>query len=196
LKIHYITAIGSNNNEIEEMGGASLLPNSDSVPTVIDSQPRDYGNVAQTSASSNNKIDSHCNIPASEHAAAVFEKISSNEKASLNSLQYSRNQILWKIEITCMATSFGLFIAAFIVLRIWDHHPLPNLRFSITPNAIIGLLASFGQLFLMIPVSSSIGQLKWLQALQKRPLKAFQALDEASRGPWGSFLLLVRRDGG
>jgi hypothetical protein len=102
----------------------------------------------------------------------------------------------WNVELLCWLSSLGLFILTSGVLKFLDHRPLPKLQVGITPNAMIGLLASFGQSFLMVPVSSSIGQLKWLRVLQKRPMTTFQALDRASRGPSGSFLLLVRGNGG
>lgn len=38
--------------------------------------------------------------------------------------------------------------------------------------------------------------MKWLRALQVRPVDDFRAMDEASRRAWGSVLLLVRGRGG
>lgn len=49
---------------------------------------------------------------------------------------------------------------------------------------------------MMASVSASIGQLKWERVLHTRPLFEMNVLDKASRGPWGSFLLLLRRTGG
>jgi hypothetical protein len=92
--------------------------------------------------------------------------------------------------------SLLFFIATIVVLRVLDGRPLPNTRIGITPNAIIGLLATFTELLLIVPVNSAVGQLKWLRALQKKPMDDFRTIDEASRGPWGSLLLLTRRTGG
>jgi hypothetical protein len=60
---------------------------------------------------------------------------------------------------------------------------------------MIGLLATFAESLLMVPISSSLGQLKWLQAHEKQPMYNFQVLDKASRGPSGSFFLLWRGNG-
>lgn len=88
------------------------------------------------------------------------------------------------------------FIAIIVVLRVLDGRPLPNTKIGITPNAIVGLLATFLELSLVVPVNSAVGQIKWLRALQARPMQEFRTIDEASRGPWGSLLLLARRSGG
>jgi hypothetical protein len=82
------------------------------------------------------------------------------------------------------------------VLRVLDGQPLPNTKIGITPNAIVGLLATFVELSLVVPVNSAFGQIKWLRALRARPMQEFRTIDEASRGPWGSFILLTRRSGG
>jgi hypothetical protein len=102
----------------------------------------------------------------------------------------------WTLEILSWICSACCFIAIVIVLRALDGRPLPDLRIGIAPNAIIGLLATFAEILLIVPVSSAIGQVKWLQALRKRPMDDFRTIDEAGRGPWGSFLLLARRKGG
>jgi hypothetical protein len=64
------------------------------------------------------------------------------------------------------------------------------------PNALVGLFGTFGDFFFMATTSSAFGQLKWLQALRERPMIEFKVMDEASRGPWETFLLLVRQTGG
>jgi hypothetical protein len=104
--------------------------------------------------------------------------------------------IPWKFEILAWVASCCFFVAIVVVLRAFDGRPLPKLKYGITPNALIGLLSTFAEFLLIVPVQSAIGQLKWLQAMRKRPLNDFRVIDEASRGPWGSLLLLVKRKGG
>ncbi|KAF2815304.1 uncharacterized protein BDZ99DRAFT_378589 [Mytilinidion resinicola] len=120
----------------------------------------------------------------------------SDVKAPCKSLQLRWDSMPWKLEILSWIGSLCFFIASIIVLRVLDDRPLPDVQFNITPNAIIGLLATFAEVLLIVPVNSAIGQLKWLQALRKRPMDDFRTIDEASRGPWGSVLLLARRKGG
>ncbi|KAM0265328.1 hypothetical protein ACHAQJ_000168 [Trichoderma viride] len=106
------------------------------------------------------------------------------------------HSIAWKAEIFSWIASACCFIALVITLRVFDGHPLPQLKFGISPGAIIQILSSVGEFFLEISFGSGIGQLKWLNALQKKPLADFHAIDEASRGPWGSAVLIASRRGG
>ncbi|ORY13276.1 hypothetical protein BCR34DRAFT_481322, partial [Clohesyomyces aquaticus] len=43
---------------------------------------------------------------------------------------------------------------------------------------------------LILPVSEAIGQLKWMCFRDESRLWGFLAFDGASRGPWGSLILL------
>ncbi|KAF2429086.1 hypothetical protein EJ08DRAFT_671200 [Tothia fuscella] len=102
----------------------------------------------------------------------------------------------WRLEVASLIASLMFFIAIIIVLHAFDGKSLPDLPLNVTLNAIVGPLATFGEFLLMVPVASAIGQIKWNRSLRKRPMSEFRILDEASRGPWGAFLLLVRTKGG
>lgn len=102
----------------------------------------------------------------------------------------------WKYEILSWLASLCFFIGIVVALVRFNGHAIPDLPLGITPNAIIQILETFGEFFLLIPVTSAIGQLKWLRALQTRPMYEFRVMDEASRGPWGSFVLVIRRKAG
>ena len=105
--------------------------------------------------------------------------------------------IPWIVELSTWAASLLLLITAIAVLAYFNHKPLPDLAFGITPAAIITLIATFFQVLLMSSVSSSIGQTKWLQALGRvKPLDDFNAADSASRGTMGSVKLILGRKGG
>lgn len=88
------------------------------------------------------------------------------------------------------------FAAIVVALVVFNGNTVPDLPLEITPNAIIQVLATFGQAFLMVPVTSALGQMKWNRALRVKPVEDFRAMDEASRGVWGSVLLLVHKRGG
>ena len=104
--------------------------------------------------------------------------------------------IPWKLEVLSWIGSLCFFIAIIVVLRVWNGRALPDLQFGIRPNAVIGLLATFGQALLIMPVSSALGQMKWLQALHERPIANFETFDKASRGPLGSAFLIAGRKSG
>jgi hypothetical protein len=97
--------------------------------------------------------------------------------------------ISWSISAICMAA----IVAVLIYLQ---DKPLPRWplsRIGLTLNAYIAILSKIAGAGLILPVSESLGQLKWswFQRDSKK-LWDFEIFDNASRGPWGSFLLLIR----
>ncbi|KAI6087467.1 hypothetical protein F4821DRAFT_277688 [Hypoxylon rubiginosum] len=67
-------------------------------------------------------------------------------------------------------------------LATWDY--------PIQPNTVISILTTIGKSSMMIPIASCLGQSKWARLRRPTKLKELQILDEASRGPWGSLVLL------
>ena len=62
------------------------------------------------------------------------------------------------------------------------------------PNAVLAFSITIMKAAIMVPVASSIGQLKWRWFRNSRQLDGIEYFDEASRGVIGSFkLLLVQR---
>ncbi|KAJ4984176.1 hypothetical protein SVAN01_10347 [Stagonosporopsis vannaccii] len=69
-------------------------------------------------------------------------------------------------------------------------------RTGLTLNAYISVLSKMAGASLILPVSEALGQLKWNWFLQNsKQMWDFEIFDNASRGPWGSLLLLVRTKG-
>jgi hypothetical protein len=54
----------------------------------------------------------------------------------------------------------------------------------------IAVFAAISKAALILPVSEAVGQLKWIWFRKERTLSDFYAFDNASRGPWGSAMLL------
>lgn len=90
-----------------------------------------------------------------------------------------------------------LCIAAIIFVLIWyDGRELPEWKLGITINAFIAIFAGFAKSALLVPTAEALGQLKW-DWYKNKPKKMmdFEILDSASRGPWGSLVLLTRTKG-
>ena len=88
------------------------------------------------------------------------------------------------------AWALGMII---LTLGLLHDKPLPQWPSGITVNALISVLSQIGQRGLMGSLAGTLGQLKWLWfARSKRALMDFVAFDEASKGPWGSLLLLIK----
>ncbi|EEA19442.1 conserved hypothetical protein [Talaromyces marneffei ATCC 18224] len=147
-------------------------------------------------------LDHHQSLlPKTEDLSSAPSHVASNSPVDHETTPYRPSSpgwslISWKFEILSWIGSLCFFIAILVVLNVLNGRPLPDLQYGITPNAIIGLLATFGQALLLMPVSSALGQMKWLQALEKRPMDNFETLDKASRGPLGSTKLIVGRKSG
>lgn len=139
-------------------------------------------------------------LPKSEDLNSESHRVAANPTVGHETTPYKPpsgwSAIPWKLEILCWIGSLCFFIAIIVVLRVLNGRPLPDLQFGIQPSAILGLLATFGQALLIAPVSSALGQIKWLQALEERPMNNFETLDKASRGSFGSTLLIAGRKSG
>lgn len=95
----------------------------------------------------------------------------------------------WTFALLCMG-------AVAILLAVYDGRALPNWPMGFTINAYVSILGAFVKAALLLPTAEALGQLKWNWYVRgSRDLQDFQVFDEASRGPWGSFLLILRTKG-
>ena len=97
--------------------------------------------------------------------------------------------ISWWLSALCMAAIVG-------VLIYYRDKTLPRWPGGLTLNAFIATLSRISGAALILPVSEALGQLKW-SWFQKdsKEMWDFEIFDNASRGPWGALLLLVRTKG-
>ena len=104
---------------------------------------------------------------------------------------FSTNRWTW--EILGWLSSAAVLSVVVITLAKHENRPVSQWPLSITINALLSVFAEIGQLLLLFPLVNCISQLKWLWFTRsKRLLVDFEAFDEASRGPWGSFLVLLK----
>lgn len=97
----------------------------------------------------------------------------------------------WLLEIVGLSLCILSLMAIIIILVKYDGKPIYDWPYRITLNAVISIVATMSQVALMLPVASSLSQLKWVWFNEKpRPLADFEIFDSASRGFWGSLLLL------
>jgi hypothetical protein len=88
-------------------------------------------------------------------------------------------------------TSLGTIVAVLISLK---DKPLSNWPIGLTFVTVLSKIASAA---LILPISEAIGQLKWswFHGTNSQDAFDFEIFDKASRGAWGSFLLLCRTKG-
>jgi hypothetical protein len=96
----------------------------------------------------------------------------------------------WLFSALCMAVIIGVLIYL-------KNDPLSKWSLAektgLTLNTFISILSKMAGAALILPVSEALGQLKWSWFLENsKQIWDFEIFDNASRGPWGSLLLLIR----
>jgi hypothetical protein len=101
--------------------------------------------------------------------------------------------VSWLISAICM----GAIIAVLVVLRNQPLAKWPFTNVGLTLNAFVSILSRVAGAALLLPVAEALGQLKWSWFIKgdSKKMWDFEMFDNASRGPWGSLLLLIHTKG-
>jgi hypothetical protein len=105
----------------------------------------------------------------------------------------------WLCECVAMCFSIGCLVATLFVVAFFDGDkiPLPQLPPGVSLNAIVSVLSNAARASLVFVVSATMGQLKWCWLRKSgRQIHDIQAMDDASRGPIGTFGVLFSWVGG
>ena len=103
----------------------------------------------------------------------------------------------WLAEFVCWVIASAIFVAIAILLFTFDGHQAPDWPYGITLGALVSLLATIAIFFLTVPVTSGLGQIKWIWfRSEQHKIIDFEVIEEAGRGPMGSFMLLLKWRGG
>ena len=131
---------------------------------------------------------------------------SPNRNSSQNSTRPSRTGVLsnfrwWMPELFASLLSMISFVSLVFILRNYHGRALNQIDLprSISLNGLVALLSTVNRVALMVPVGSAMSQEAWLwfSNIRRRPvcrarLCDLESSDAASRGAWGSLLLLFR----
>jgi hypothetical protein len=99
----------------------------------------------------------------------------------------------WVLEYVCVGFSIVCLIAILATLFSFDGLPLAAWHSAFSINTILSILGTGMKGSALLAAASALGQLKWAWYCHpNRPLQDFQTFDNASRGPYGAFLLLLR----
>ncbi|OTB06455.1 hypothetical protein M426DRAFT_20909 [Hypoxylon sp. CI-4A] len=98
----------------------------------------------------------------------------------------------WNWEVGALILSCSALITLIVLLIYVDGRPLSQWNGAISLNTVISGLGAISRASLGFSISSCLGQIKW-NWFKKRPdnLITFDRIDDASRGAWGSFWLIV-----
>jgi hypothetical protein len=114
--------------------------------------------------------------------------------ASGNTLKRWLLEILsWLFSAICMAAIIGVLV--YLKDESLAKWTLSE-KTGLTLNTYISISSKMAGAALILPVSEALGQLKWSWFLEhSKQMWDFEIFDNASRGPWGSMLLLIRTKG-
>ncbi|KAI0975235.1 hypothetical protein F4678DRAFT_469863 [Xylaria arbuscula] len=109
-----------------------------------------------------------------------------------SSVSVSSRGPTWMWEYLALVLSSISLTAMIAVLASIHETHLSHWKAPVSPNTLVSILAAVTRAPLGFAISSCIAQAKW-NWFRKRPdsLLAFDRIDDASRGPWGSFWLVV-----
>lgn len=101
--------------------------------------------------------------------------------------------ISWAISAICMIA----IVATLLCLKDRPLNKWPLASSGISLNTFVATLSRISSAALLLPVSEALGQLKWNWFFegQSKKMWDFEIFDNASRGPWGAFQLLLRTKG-
>ena len=131
-----------------------------------------------------------------EIGRAQHEKYQNGEKMSPSGepLAISRGDAIyvWALDIGSILLSLALLITIFVVLDMYNGHNYPNWDYGINLNSVVAIISLGLRTTLLFTLSRIVSQDKW--AIFRKPTKLVELdrIDQASRGPFGAFILLVR----
>ncbi|TRX93438.1 hypothetical protein FHL15_005713 [Xylaria flabelliformis] len=97
----------------------------------------------------------------------------------------------WWWEIGAVILSFISNSLVLVLLLRVDGTAINNWSWPILPNSLLSVLTTISKTSLLVPVASCISQSKWRHfTLRPRSLNHLQIFDDASRGPWGSLVMV------
>lgn len=102
----------------------------------------------------------------------------------------------WSIEYISCLISVAAYMTIVLVLNRYDQKAMPSWPMGITLNTLLAFLTAVSQTCFVQPVVQGLSQMKWNWfAGKSRPLADFESFDNASRGVWGSVLLVFSTKG-
>ncbi|KAI8635246.1 hypothetical protein F5Y19DRAFT_5090 [Xylariaceae sp. FL1651] len=133
------------------------------------------------------------NSDVASHLAGTLRDSISVSECSQRKKSKSPISWWWWWEIGAALLSIISLILLIILLSKANGLRLRSWALPIQPNSLISVLTTIAKTAMMVPVAACLSQLKWRHFLRRpNPLDQFQIMDDASRGPWGSFVLLTR----
>ncbi|KAK3996636.1 hypothetical protein QBC44DRAFT_317245 [Cladorrhinum sp. PSN332] len=98
-------------------------------------------------------------------------------------------QVWWLEGLACLLV-VSMLAAVVATIRPYEGKPLPQLPYNLSINTLVAIYFVTLKSALAFVLSQLLGQLKWSGFERTLPLYRLAQYDDASRGPWGSLILL------
>jgi hypothetical protein len=108
------------------------------------------------------------------------------------------NSLVFACRISELLHTLTVFhVVIIVVLRFSDSKRDISWPLGLSLNAFLALCSTLVRVAFMVPIAEGLGQLKWIWfgSRKPRPMDHFKAFDNASRGIWGSLVLLFSLKG-
>ena len=102
----------------------------------------------------------------------------------------------WALELGSMVLgTISIVVVAILLLGV-DGDEMPQWQLGITVDTVLSLLAGFSKSCLLMPTAEALGQIKWTSSTTKvKRAIDVERIDKATRGTWGSLVLIIRARG-
>jgi hypothetical protein len=131
--------------------------------------------------------------PTSNFAQRIEERLWRYSASGSTLKRWLLEILSWIFSAICMCAIIGVLV--FLKDDSLSKWTLAE-KTGLTLNTYISILSKMAGAALILPVSEALGQLKWSWFLEhSKQMWDFEIFDNASRGPWGSMLLLLRTKG-
>lgn len=172
---------------------AGRRPKPPAISVTTPSGTADLGLGIENSGTSRNAptiLPSHKKTERSSNIAQIIEQKLWRYNSSENVIKRWLFEIIsWWVSAISMAIIVGFLIY-------YRNGKLPRWYGGLTLNTVVSVLSKIAGAALILPVSEGLGQLKWSWFRgDSKKMWDFEIFDNASRGPWGALLLLVRTKG-
>lgn len=105
----------------------------------------------------------------------------------------SKANATWFWEWCSITVSVISLIVVAVMLPLFNNKPLSRWPFAISPNTFISTCITIMKTSILLVVGEGVGQLKWLYfEKDSHAVNELEIFDRASRGPWGSLVLLFQ----
>ena len=96
----------------------------------------------------------------------------------------------WWAETLCCLIIIAAMAAIIAIVYPHQNLPLPEWPYNISINSLLAIIVVAMKAAMLLITAEGLSQLKWAWFKRRRPLQDLTRYDRASRGPWGSLLLL------